>query len=401
MSSKVRFTYHVDTLVPKFIISDETLVWDIMIEFVHNAFKNTFEGFVNLHVYIEDGMVVIKVRDTGVSVSKPEALFHISPNPYGMGLGLFGVYKKAMRLRAVVGYTPCTDEKGGSEFWCKLPLITPTNDEALSDASVDSEDVVLPMSVLKHLRVLVLDTSLLSLNVMESVLAKYEIQVTKVLFGDLSPAVFTEHFDAMIIDYSDGRGLEVIQKLDVAHRQKTFVCLLGTSENGVELDTNYDVDMYKQKPLVRQDIVSILSKCVDHLHLSKVMIIDDQTMIADILSRTCNNLGFACSTHMDGNEGLREIENCPEYFLIIVDLVMPIMNGYEFLQRARALYSSNAKYAMPYFVILTGDSSIDDARGADALFFKPFGSRDLLDIVGTIMKNRLVKYDSDHVLKIV
>jgi CheY-like chemotaxis protein len=63
-----------------------------------------------------------------------------------------------------------------------------------------------------------------------------------------------------------------------------------------------------------------------------ILIIDDDQAIRDSLKMVLELEGYAVATAANGRDGLRELETSPkEPCLIVVDLMMPIMNGWEFL----------------------------------------------------------------------
>ena len=59
--------------------------------------------------------------------------------------------------------------------------------------------------------------------------------------------------------------------------------------------------------------------------------VDDDENTRDILSRALEDNGFKAITAKDGNEGLKQLANDPT--LIVLDLEMPRMDGFEFLEK--------------------------------------------------------------------
>ena len=67
----------------------------------------------------------------------------------------------------------------------------------------------------------------------------------------------------------------------------------------------------------------------------KILIVDDENMIVEPLAEKFKDEGFEVETASDGEEGLKKaLEIIPD--LILLDVVMPKMNGLEMLKRLRA-----------------------------------------------------------------
>ena len=86
----------------------------------------------------------------------------------------------------------------------------------------------------------------------------------------------------------------------------------------------------------------------------KVLIVDDSPSILTSLKDILDELGFAVTSASNGGEAYAQVENT-KFNMIITDLKMPIMDGIEFVERAKQL--SNCK-----FVPIVMLSSEDDKK---------------------------------------
>lgn len=116
----------------------------------------------------------------------------------------------------------------------------------------------------------------------------------------------------------------------------------------------------------------------------RILLIEDDSATARILETTLKSEGFVVDITDLGEDGL-EIGKIYEYDAIILDLVLPDMNGYEVLKRLRA---SNIKTPI---LILSGLSEIDDkvkglGFGADDYLTKPFNRVELLARLHAIVR---------------
>ncbi|MFA6383161.1 MAG: response regulator [Parcubacteria group bacterium] len=105
-----------------------------------------------------------------------------------------------------------------------------------------------------------------------------------------------------------------------------------------------------------------------------VLIVDDDENLIEIYSQKLTSEGFVVITASDGEEAIRKIkENFEILDLVLLDVVMPKMDGYDVLEKIR---SSWGKYKKIPIIMLTSLSSPEDRErakelGADRFFVKP------------------------------
>lgn len=110
----------------------------------------------------------------------------------------------------------------------------------------------------------------------------------------------------------------------------------------------------------------------------KVLVIDDEQHIVDFIKKLLGGLNADVFEALDGRAGINIIEN-DEPHLIILDMLLPDMNGLEILKKIK---NSHATKRIPVIVI-TGQSEREIASsifqfGADDFIAKPFYIEDLL-----------------------
>ena len=116
----------------------------------------------------------------------------------------------------------------------------------------------------------------------------------------------------------------------------------------------------------------------------RVLLVEDDTSVAKSIELMLKSEGYIVDTTDLGEDGL-EIGKIYEYDIIILDLMLPDMDGYEVLKRLRA-----AKVTTP-ILILSGLSELDNkikglGFGADDYLTKPFDKRELIARIQAIVR---------------
>ncbi|MEE9210839.1 MAG: response regulator transcription factor, partial [Kiloniellales bacterium] len=128
----------------------------------------------------------------------------------------------------------------------------------------------------------------------------------------------------------------------------------------------------------------------------RILLVEDDTSTAKSITMMLESEGFVCDTTDLGEDGL-EIGRLYDYDIIVLDLMLPDIDGYEVLRRLRA-----ARVATP-ILILSGlsepDNKIKGLRfGADDYLTKPFDKGELVARVQAIV--RRARGHSEAVIRI-
>jgi DNA-binding response OmpR family regulator len=121
---------------------------------------------------------------------------------------------------------------------------------------------------------------------------------------------------------------------------------------------------------------------------ARVLVVDDDPVIQKLLKVNFEMEGYEVLSAADGAEGLDQVASGnPD--VIILDVMMPKMNGLEVLA---ALKADDATANIPVILLSAkaqaGDVQAGLDRGANAYVTKPFDPLDLLERVGTLVKRR-------------
>jgi DNA-binding response OmpR family regulator/anti-sigma regulatory factor (Ser/Thr protein kinase) len=115
---------------------------------------------------------------------------------------------------------------------------------------------------------------------------------------------------------------------------------------------------YVLKPIDRSKLHEILNRYRCHQPTCPVLIVEDDAATRDMLRRTLEKDGWAVAEAANGRQGLTHVnENRPE--LILLDLMMPEMDGFEFLSEMR---KNPSWIDIPVVVITAKELTQDDYR---------------------------------------
>ena len=118
----------------------------------------------------------------------------------------------------------------------------------------------------------------------------------------------------------------------------------------------------------------------------KILIVEDEVLLADALKALLEKKGFEVQTAYDGETG-EEYAMLGVYDLLILDVMMPRMNGFELARQVRA-----NRLGVP-ILMLTARSGLEDRiqglnAGADYYLTKPFDTRELLACVNALLRRQ-------------
>ena len=118
----------------------------------------------------------------------------------------------------------------------------------------------------------------------------------------------------------------------------------------------------------------------------KILIIEDEKLLADSIKVLLERKGFQVECAYDGKTG-EEYAELGIYDLLILDVMMPELNGYQVAQQVRAKRCSTP------ILMLTARSDLEDRiaglnAGADYYLTKPFDTRELLACINALLRRQ-------------
>ena len=118
----------------------------------------------------------------------------------------------------------------------------------------------------------------------------------------------------------------------------------------------------------------------------RILIVEDEKLLADSLQAMLEKKDFEVEVAYDGESG-EEYALLGVYDLLILDVMMPKMNGYELARQVRA-----KRLGVP-ILMLTARAGLEDRierlnAGADYYLTKPFDTRELLACINALLRRQ-------------
>jgi len=353
---------------------DETKLRQCLTNFLSNGFKFTSNGTITLDVREEmkDGISFVNfaVIDTGAGMS-PEGVAKVfeeytqaerstSANYGGTGLGL-PISKKFAEMMG--GEVSITSEEGvGSVFTLSVPRVGAEYNED----EVDGE--LIKMDEQENLVVLV-DDDVAMHDLIKRTIAKLNLTLLGATNSEKGMELIREVKPKLILldVLMPGRdGWSLLKECKTDAELKDIPVIMISQLNQSNLAASLGANDYLTKPIDRTMFVNTLKRILGtESENQKVLVIDDDKDVRELLSRLLKDGGFRSITARDGKEGLERAKDEPA--LIILDLEMPRMDGFEFLEN----YIKN----------------VPEEKRAPILVFS---GKDLTDVQEELLKERVV-----------
>ena len=118
----------------------------------------------------------------------------------------------------------------------------------------------------------------------------------------------------------------------------------------------------------------------------KILIVEDEVLLANSLKTLLEKKGFTVEVAYDGETG-KDYAETGVYDLLILDVMMPKLNGYDLARQVRA-----ERCATP-ILMLTAKGDLEDRieglnAGADYYLTKPFDTRELLACINALLRRQ-------------
>ena len=353
---------------------DETKLRQCLTNFLSNGFKFTKNGTVTLDVkarIVDDvEFVDFAVIDTGAGMS-PEGVAKVfeeytqaerstSANYGGTGLGL-PISKKFAEIMG--GDVIVTSEEGvGSVFTMSVPRECPEYNEDEVEGSVinlDDQDNL----------VVLVDDDVAMHDLIKRTISKLNLTLLGATNSEKGMELIREVKPKLILldVLMPGRdGWSLLKECKTDQELKDIPVIMISQLNQSNLASSLGANDYLTKPIDRTHFINTLKRILGaETQNQKVLVIDDDKDVRELLSRLLKDAGYRPIDARDGKEGLERTKDEPA--LIILDLEMPRMDGFEFL-----------------------DNYIKDVPEEKRAPVLVFSGKDLTDVQEDLLKERVI-----------
>lgn len=129
---------------------------------------------------------------------------------------------------------------------------------------------------------------------------------------------------------------------------------------------------------------------------SKILVVEDDRAISEILVYNLDKAGYEVSLALDGRDGINQAQlKLPD--VILLDVMLPVIDGVEVCRRLR----SKPETASSIIIMLTAkteeaDQLIGFSVGADDYVTKPFSVRVLMERIKALQRRKIAKPDDEN-----
>ena len=347
--------------------TDLTKIRQVLLKLLSNASKfSNQQSTIYLEVIREiDEWIVFKIKDCGIGMNaeQKENLFKIftqadssSTRKYdGSGLGLAITNHFVRMMGGLISVESELDK--GSTFTIRLPAkIT------LVQSNLDENSSAEDMAVLGDGgTILVIDDELEVRKVLHNYLTKQGYQVEIAESGEEGLQLAKKTLpDVIILDVMMPKmdGWEVLSYLKADQQLAAIPVIILSMMEDKSVAYSLGASDYLIKPITREQLSVVLQKYHFSLNESAplVMVIDDDQVNRDMMERIIRKADFRVCKIEDGWLALEYIQKKQKPAVILLDLQMPEMDGFEFVARLQQ-YTAES---IPIIVFTAKDITIDD-----------------------------------------
>ena len=405
-------------IVDEDVYCDKTRLNQVLLNLLSNAIKFTpAGGTVSVRIRQFQGtkkersLYEIRVKDTGIGMSREFAQRIFDPferertstvsRTQGTGLGM-AITKNIVDMMG--GMIEVQTEKGrGTEFIVHLDLRIQAEHQRM-------EKIV----ELEGLKALVVDDDFNTCDSVTKMLVKVGMRSEWTLFG--KEAVLRarqslelgDAFHTYIIDWRlpDMNGIEVTRQIRSLGDDTPIIILTAYDWSDIEVEARAaGVTAFCSKPMFMSDLRETLLNAIGQKQNNRtdaipasvnadfknkqILLVEDNELNSEIAVEILKEYGFRVDTAENGVEAVERIRNSTpgEYDLVLMDVQMPVMNGYEATHQIRSL--DNPELAGITILAMTANAFDEDRKKALEAGMNGFLSKPIIieELIHTLQSN--------------
>ena len=349
------------------IRSDLTRVRQVLLNLLSNASKFTEHGRITLAAERRGAAVVLRVGDTGIGMT-PEQMARLfepfsqadtttSRKYGGTGLGL-AITRRFCELMG--GDVSVESEMGrGSTFTIRLPVDASV---PLGEAPVTAAAGAAPVAAEPAPRgttVLIIDDDPAARAITHRVLTREGYDVIEAADGETGLRLARDRRPALItldILMPGMDGWAVLAALKADPNIAAIPVILQTIVEDRNMGFALGAAEYLTKPIERKRLASLVRRHVPNTSAGPVLVVEDDEHTRTLYARTLEKAGWTVLQAENGRVALERMA-AARPALVLLDLMMPEMDGFEFLDVIR---QDEKRRGIPVVVITARTLSPDD-----------------------------------------
>ncbi|MBN2047120.1 MAG: PAS domain S-box protein [Anaerolineaceae bacterium] len=415
----IHILFAIDADVPQYLIGDPIRLEQILLNLGNNAVKFTNEGSVVFSASVlsqKDGLYQIQfaVSDTGIGMTEEQIqrVFDAfsqadtsTTRKYGgtgLGLTISQQLVELMGGKIWAESTPGT----GSTFKFVLDL------ELCSEFEHNSPARLMELS---EMRVLVVDPHRESREFITRQIESFSVGAAAAESGAEALALLrsqSARYQMVVMDWSlpDGNGIEFARQIqaDPAFGGMTIIFMVSAydEEEARTQISSFNTITYAVKPISRSAMYNLILESllmqpqqpgknetqllrqiqqINSIHPVQLLLVEDNELNQEVAREMLMMAGFHLDIVSNGVQALERLA-ARRYDLVLMDIQMPQMDGYETTRRVRALDSANRDVPIIAMTANAMSSDYDESlkAGMNAHVGKPIHPQTLFM---TIMKH--------------
>ena len=386
---------HIETKTEN-ISADITKIRQILLNLLSNATKFTKEGEINILVKDNpDNNLILdfKVSDSGIGMTPEQVEKVFKPFTQadekttrkfgGTGLGLTITKMFAEMMGGDIGLSSVINK--GTTFTVSIPkkVIDPKKVKDQIEEVIVSEDS-------SNFSVLVIDDDPNAQDLMKKFLKKENYNVLQATSGPAGLDLAAKYLPDLItldVMMPEMDGWEVLTALQSNETTKNIPVIMLTMTNERDIGYSLGATDYLTKPVDWNNLSKILKKHQIETDSQSILIVEDDEITRDMLTKSLETNDFKVIVAKNGKEALQRV-NKAKPALILLDLMMPEMDGFEFAEKLR---EKKEWLDIPVVVITAKDLTKEDHSrlkgNVEAIMQKGSYNKDeLLNEVGNRIK---------------
>ena len=345
--------------------TDITKIKQCLINLLSNAAKFTKQGTILLRLSRESGddgeQVRFDVGDSGIGMT-PEQLGRLfqaftqadsstTRNFGGTGLGLTITRHFVTMLGGAINVV--SEPGKGTTF----SIVLPDREGGAGEATAADDLGLAPEGVASAITVLIVDDDPAVHDVLSATLGREGYVLLHARDGAEALAIMRKTPpDIVTLDVQmpkvDGWSVLGIMKSEPALEHIPVIMLTIVDDRN--LGFSLGASEFMTKPIDRVRLTALLRKLAPAKADSVILIVDDDPDVREVVASTVKAAGLTVAQAANGREALGWLANHQPPALILLDLMMPEVDGFEFLEKAREIESLNE---VPIVVLTAKDLS--------------------------------------------